>query len=302
MASVEARIMDLAARQHGLVTRSQLLRAGLGHDAVKYRIHTKRLLPVHRGVYRVGPVAAPLAHEMAAVLACGPAAVLSRVSAAILWDLLPAERGTVVVDVTVRSRNRRRREGIRVRCDPRLEPDEVTHVQRIPTTAPTRTVFDLAAVVGSRELDRVLARADRQGLVDQPALSSLLLRYSARAGIRRLRKLLEGGGGRALTRSEAEERFLALVRRAELPRPETNVSLRGYEVDFLWPAGRLVVEVDGFAFHSSRSSFESDRSRDAALTAKGYRVMRVTWRQVVRRPEATVARLAQALGMVGWRR
>jgi very-short-patch-repair endonuclease len=201
------------------------------------------------------------------------------------------------VDVTVRTPNRRRRTGIRARRDPLLGPDEVTHVQGIPITTPTRTVFDLATVLAPPDLERALARADKRGLAELATLWSLVARYPTRRGSGTLRTLLLSGGGRDLTRSEAEERFLTLLKRAELPRPEVNASLGRYEVDFLWRTERLVVEVDGFAFHSSRSSFEDDRRRDAALAARAFRVVRVTWRQIVRRPEATVARLAQALAV-----
>lgn len=105
----------------------------------------------------------------------------------------------------------------------------------------------------------------------------------------------------ALTRSEAEERFLALVRKARLPDPAANVTVGGYEVDFFWDFGGLVVEVDGFAFHSSARMFESDRRRDADLAAAGVRVMRVTWRQIVSEPEALLVRLAQALARTDMR-
>jgi very-short-patch-repair endonuclease len=104
-------------------------------------------------------------------------------------------------------------------------------------------------------------------------------------------------GNPAFTRSEAERRLLALIRAAGLPPPRTNVHVGPYEVDFLWPAHRLVVEVDGFAFHSSRAAFERDRRRDADLQARGLRVTRVTWRQLEREPHAVVARLAAALAL-----
>jgi very-short-patch-repair endonuclease len=101
--------------------------------------------------------------------------------------------------------------------------------------------------------------------------------------------------GPQLTRSEAERRFLDLIERARLPRPRTNVRIGRYEVDLLWPEQRLIVEVDGYAFHSTRAAFERDRARDAELIAAGYHVIRVTWRQLVEEPEATVALLAAAL-------
>lgn len=100
----------------------------------------------------------------------------------------------------------------------------------------------------------------------------------------------------SLTRSEAEARLLDLIRRAELPPPNTNVRLRGYEVDFHWPECRLVVEVDGYAFHGGRASFERDRRRDAALAIAGHRVVRLTWRRITGEPEAIVRDLRALLG------
>jgi very-short-patch-repair endonuclease len=98
-----------------------------------------------------------------------------------------------------------------------------------------------------------------------------------------------------LTRSEAERRLVSLVRAAGLPAPEHNVRIDGLEVDLFWRDHALVIEVDGFAYHSGRAAFERDRSRDARLTALGIAVMRITWRQLVHEPHAVVARLAQAL-------
>jgi very-short-patch-repair endonuclease len=107
--------------------------------------------------------------------------------------------------------------------------------------------------------------------------------------------LVEAESVPGVTRSEAEERFLELIRKSKLGNPMTNAELAGYRVDFLWRHERLVIEVDGHAFHSSRARFESDRMRDAVLVAAGMRVMRVTWQQIVHEPEALVARVAQAL-------
>ena len=114
-----------------------------------------------------------------------------------------------------------------------------------------------------------------------------------------LRALLVGDASPAFTRSEAEARFLALIRKAQLSEPETNVRVGGYEVDFLWRRERVVVEVDGFAFHSSRRTFENDRRRDRELTARGFNVLRVTWRQVASESEALLVRLTQTLARAG---
>lgn len=103
------------------------------------------------------------------------------------------------------------------------------------------------------------------------------------------------GDGPSVTRSEAERRLLALLRRAQLKPSATNTKLAGHEVDVLFADQRLVVEVDGYAFHRTRAAFERDRRRDADLAAAGFRVVRVTWRALTNEPEAVLARLAGAL-------
>jgi very-short-patch-repair endonuclease len=300
----EDRIAGLAARQRGLVTRAQLLRAGVSPHAVDRRVKTGRLRPVHRGVYLVGPLVVRHARELAAVLACGPHAALSHRSAAALWQLLPDRPETEPVDVTLRRGDRGNRPGIRVHRVFSMGPRDVTKLDGIAVTTPARTLLDLAGLLDGRELERVLALAERRDLVSRRQLHSLLARRSGRRGARPLRELLGRGARPAFTRSEAEDRFLALIRRARLPSPEANVRIGDCEVDFLWREPRLVVEVDGFAFHASERQFESDRRRDARLLAAGFHVMRVTWRQLVDEPEALLVRVTQVLERLsppGWR-
>ena len=286
-------IEQIAAGQLGLVTRAQLRARGITAHAIAGRVHTKRLRPLHRGVYRVGPVVAPHARELAAVLACGPQAVVSHRSAGWLWQLLP-DPGDVPVDITQRKGERGRRPNIR-RHRVSLSAKDVTIRDKIPVTTPLRTVLDLAAVLDQRDLERVLARVERESLLEQRDLQSLMAKHAGRPGAPMLRVLLESEAGPALTRSEAEERLLMLIRKAQLPAPETNVRVGDYEVDFFWRRERLVVEVDGYAFHTIRRKFENDRRRDAWLVAEGVRVMRVTWRQLIDEPEAMLVRLAQTL-------
>jgi very-short-patch-repair endonuclease len=289
----EREIAKLAARQLGVVTRAQLLRIGLTRDAVDHRVKSSRLHPIYRAVYLLGhPRPTDGARELAAVLACGPSAVASHRSAAGLWRLLPGPRD--LPDVTVPGRDCRRRE-IRVHLVAALDHRDVRTVRGIPVTTPARTLLDLAAVVTTRELEQALAEAHARRLARRSDLLSLLARVGARPGAAPLRSLLDADTAPALTRSEAEERFLALIRKAELPPPEVNVRVGRHEVDFLWRQQGLVVEVDSFAFHSSRAAFERDRLRDAERGAAGFRVLRVTWRQIVDRPEALVARMATAL-------
>jgi very-short-patch-repair endonuclease len=231
---------------------------------------------------------------MAAVLACGPGAVISHRTAGRMWDLpVGAERDEIEVTV-VRSRAPIR-DGIRARRTTGLNETDVRRLDGVPITSPARTVLDLAAILHPHLLERVVAEAQRRRLVDRRSIADQVLRNARRPGTPVLRGLLELDGDPAFTRSEAERRMLVLIRTAHLPSPLVNARLGRYEVDFLWLEGRLVVEVDGYAYHATRSAFERDRAKDAALQAAGYAVLRVTWRQLVQSPEAVIARLAATL-------
>lgn len=285
----------IARRQHGVVGRSQLIVAGLSESVVDRRVRKGRLRRLHAGVYAVGPLSGRYQAEMAAVLACGEMAVVSHQSAAALWTLVPKPQTHGRVDVTVRGGLRTAGPMVRVHRTTTLQADETTVRDGIPVTVPTRTLLDLAAISRSRKVEQALARASREGMVDHASIRGLLERHKGRPGTRLLRDLVNRESGPAFVRSEAEAKLLSLVRKAGLEAPATNVTVEGREVDFLWRAARLVVEVDGFEFHSSSSAFEQDRRRDAALTAAGFRVMRVTWRQLTRERESLLVHLAQAL-------
>ena len=220
----------IAAEQRGVVTRAQLLARGVRRHAIDARVQARRLRPLHRGVYGVGPVAAAYAREMAGLLACGPEAVLSHHSAAWLWRLVP-DPGDAPVEVTVPEKDRGRRPGIRV-YRTALEPEDVAKLDGIALTTPTRTLIDLATVLASRDLELALAQAERQNLLDRRDLLAIVGKRAGKPGAPLLRDLLAGETGPALTRSEAEERLLMLIRKAQLPPPETNVNIGQYEVDF----------------------------------------------------------------------
>ncbi len=286
---------SLAARQHGLVARVQLLAAGVPAHVIDRRLARGRIDAVHRGVYRVSPAPLPYERQMAALLTCGASAVVSHRSAALLWKLLPGSPGDAPVDVTVPRRHPASLRGLLVHRVSCLPADEVTLVEGIRATVPARTLLDLARNGDPRELEQAVAQADRTGLTTRADLARLATRHPHRRGVMAIRALLAAGAEPAFTRSEAETCFLALVRKAQLPAPAVNVALRGYEVDFFWRAEGLVVEIDGFAFHSSPAAFERDRRRDAVLAAAGFRVLRITWRQIAREPQALLVRLAQAL-------
>jgi very-short-patch-repair endonuclease len=290
-------IAALAERQYGVVSRSQLLAARLGPGAIATRVSGFRLHRLHRGVYAVGHRAlVPLADEMAAVLACWPCALVSHRSAATsIWQLLDGR--PEVVDLTVTRAHQPRRPGLRMHRTRRLAPEDVRVVRGIPATSPARTVVDLAEVATDRELERAFDEAMTRNLTTTASVTAAVERMQGRRGTTRVRALLDRDSDPAFTWSEAEERLLALVRDAGLAEPAVNRRVGRHTVDFLWPDRRLIVETDGFRFHSTRSAFERDRARDGELTAAGFRVMRITWRQLTDHPLAVVAQVARALAL-----
>jgi very-short-patch-repair endonuclease len=160
-------------------------------------------------------------------------------------------------------------------------------------------LLDQAETVTSRELELAFDQPLIARIMGPAEVCELVGRAAGRRGSGRLRALLERQHGPKLTRSEAEQLFLALVRQAGLPEPETNVRIHGFEVDFLWREQGVVVEIDGFRFHSSRRSFEHDRRKDATLQAAGLLTMRVTWIQMQNEAYAVIARLATTLARRG---
>jgi very-short-patch-repair endonuclease/predicted transcriptional regulator of viral defense system len=288
-------IEALAARQHGVVTRAQVVAAGAPLHALEYRVKSGRLHRIHRGVYRVGPAVSPWEREAAAVLACGEGGVLSDRTAGVLWSIVRYPTGDVFVHVSVQGGGRRIGRGVCVHRIERLGSDERTVLHGLPITTPARTILDLARTADAAELEQAIALAEREGLVSREELGRLMDRYPRRPGTAAVRALLVRESGVVLTRSKAEALMVALFRKARLRMPEVNARVCGFEVDFVWRAEKLVVEVDGAAFHTSTRSFESDRRRDAMLAAAGFRVIRVTWRQLVDEPEAVIVRIAQAL-------
>jgi very-short-patch-repair endonuclease len=220
---------------------------------------------------------------------------VSHVSAAHLWALLPYPAQPCPVEVTVRSRHSRVRRGIRVHRVRDLDPRDVRTFERIPVTTPARTILDLAGTQPTRVFEQALAVAQDRRLVTDRHLEAVLQRSPRRPGAGVLRGVLTSEAEPALTRSKAEERFLSLIRSTGLPQPEVNARLGPYEVDFLWRRERLVVELDGYAYHSSRAAFERDRLRDAELQADGLKVMRVTWRHIADTPGEVLGRVQRAL-------
>ncbi len=296
---VDAVIAQLAGQQHGLVARRQLLAVGVGRRAIGNRVARGRLHVVHRGVYAVGHrVLGSRGHWIAAVLAASPGAVLSHRSAGSLWGMLRAT--PPVNEITVGSK-RASRDGLKIHRSS-LPADEITVRDGIPVTSVTRTVLDLAAVLPHDRLERAIEEAETRRLVDALSIDDLLTRHPRRHGATALRTILADRRlGSAVTRSELEDRFLAFLDAHCLPQPEVNVGLevRGswMECDFVWRSVRLIVELDGRRTHHTIAAFERDRVRDRALHAAGWRVVRVTWRQLHADQDQLAADLRDLLGI-----
>lgn len=266
----DRKIAVLAERQHGVVARRQLVALGLSDDAIERRLAARRLHLLHRGVYAVGHTVLRVEGRwMAATLAT--TGVLSHATAAGAWGLRPPATGLIHVTAT----SARRRSGVKVHRNA-LGPRDTTIRRGIPITTPARTIIDLARTIDGRPLEHALDIAEQRRLVDfselthrpiPPSLQAVLSLYTACA-----------------TRSELEERFLRLCDDHGLPRPHINTRIEGHEVDFVWRDQRLIVEVDGYAYHRSPTSFEDDRERDVTLALAGWRVLRFTWTQITRRP------------------
>jgi very-short-patch-repair endonuclease len=228
---------------------------------------------------------------MAAVLACGPGAVLSHRSAAALWGIRENRRASI--DVTAPNRRGRVPKGIDAHRDGSLASVDRTTLNGIPCTSAARTLLDIASVVPVWELRRAIAEAEVLRLLDFSAVRALIRRSRGRRGVARLRLLLEElDPATKRTRSELERRFLRMCTRAGLPRPEVNVSLDVgagcLEADFLWRDAGLIVEADSHRYHDTTSAFERDRRRDQRLQLAGWRVTRCTWAQVEHEPRALV--------------
>jgi len=294
---VEAWIAALAARQHGVVARRQLMER-LSRHAVETRVTGRRLIRVRAGVYGVGHVALSRnGYRMAAVLSAGDGAALSHREAAALWGIRNTARARIEVTAPGHSRGDT---SVQVHRG-RLPADEVTSHDGISVTTPSRTLFDLATVLNRTRLERAVHEAEVRRLLSPTSLPALLERHPGRRGAKTLRAILDDLADRGVevTRSEFEDRFLEILDGAGLPRPDVNAeiptALRAYEVDATWTARRLAVELDGGAVHRTRRAFEEDRVRDRALAVAGWTVVRITWRELRDRPDRVAADVANLL-------
>jgi very-short-patch-repair endonuclease len=292
-------LSELARRQHGVVGRWQLMERGWSEEEIKWRLHAGRLHRLHAGVYSLTPrqLVSRQGWWMAAVLASGPDALLSHWSAASLWLIRPNSRSRIDVTVLHRSRSAK----AIYRHISQVPPDERSVKEGIPVTSVHRTIFDLAATSSIDDVVAMIKEAEYLSLYDKLSLWDLLDRYPGKRGSRNLRfslkRITEEPTGRK--RSKLEERFAPFLRRYHLPLPRFNdwifLGSKRYRADCHWPQRRLIVELDGWEGHSTRSAFQDDRARDRALKVAGYSVIHLTWAQLDSEPAEVAADLRALL-------
>jgi very-short-patch-repair endonuclease len=291
IAARERRLGALATRQHGVITRRQLLDAGLGLRTIERRVERGQLHRLHQGVYLSGgPEPSQRGRWLAAVLSCGKGALLSHRSGAGLWRLLRSSRGPVDVSAPAG----RGRPGIVVH-EGGIARDDRAEVAGIPVTSVARTLFDLAEVLDERRLGRAWEEADRLKLLVIPEVEAVCARGYGRRALRPIRRLIEEARASETTNSPLEDLVIELCREYDLPMPATNVQVLGREVDAFWPSQKLMVEADSYEYHGHRAAFERDRERDAVMQVEGYRVIRLTHRRMEREPEAVATQLRRLL-------
>ena len=284
-------VAELASAQHGVFGLGQLRALGMSTRVVNRRATTGRLHRIHQTVYSLVPREL-LKREglwMAAVLACGPDAVLSHRSAAALLEL--RDWGWTKIEVTVPRRSARRHEGVAVHRSTKLTAKDVTVVNNIPCTSAARTLLDLAEVVTMRQLERSFDQAEIAEVFDLKAIQDQLARNPTRAGAKAVRGVLETHYiGKTPTWSENEEALLAITRPLGIPDPDTNQFVilddggPPIRVDFVWRDQRVAIEADSRKWHLTRQRFETDRQRDQRLIAAGWTIIRTTWKQMTRGP------------------
>lgn len=292
---------DLAQRQFGVFSLDQAWALGFSPTCVRSRVARGRWRRVHRGVYSFGhSVLVPNGRLLAAVLACGDGAALSDRSAARLWGL--ANGGLYPVHVTVPGQAGRSIRGI-LSHQSRLGSEDRAIHEGIAVTSVARTLLDFCVTADDAAAAGAVEEAEKLRLFDLRAVERLLTASAGRPGSARLRRAIAANVPQTVTRSVLERAFRALCARAQLPPPLANheVVVPGdtFEVDAVWPAARLAVELDSRAHHLGAAAFDRDRRRDRLLTLAGWRPLRYTWLDVNGRAAATTAELALLLGVCG---
>ncbi|HEX5097678.1 MAG TPA: DUF559 domain-containing protein [Acidimicrobiia bacterium] len=294
-------LWTLAERQYGVVTREQARDQGYSKHQIDTMLKAGRLIPVHRAVYRVaGSPRTARQRAMAACFWAGPGSLCSHQTAGALLKLEGVRSRDLHITALQTVRRKTERPLVFHRTI-ELEPLDCAVVDDLPATSATRAILDLGAVISGEQLEVAFESARRLGLTSANAVARRFERFGGRGreGSSRVRQLLEAVGERP-AESTLEVKANRLLRRSRLRQPQLQVWITGgdgrrYRVDFVWPAARLIVECDGFAWHGQHLAWKRDRRRVAALEAAGWRVVHVTWDDVVKHPAETLFRISTAL-------
>lgn len=306
MSSAVTRICTgLADRQHGVVSRRQLIDRGVAESTIGSRAGSGYLHAIFPGVYAVGRRHVSwFGMWLAATMVTGEGAAIGFRSAATMWGFMEHRRTVEVLRIQ-RSAGHRSQVGIegdhrRISTHARrtglLPETQVAFLHGIRVTTVERTLLDLAGSLPRGSFERAFIEADRLGLLRDDRLRSLIPQSHGRRGGATYRSQVERRvpdiGG---FRSVFEVLFRDLIRAHRLPEPEINQVVCGFEVDFVWRRSRVVVELDGRAFHRGRELWERDLDRSNRLRADGWRLYRFTWRMVKDSPESVVEMLRGAM-------
>jgi hypothetical protein len=284
---IDAAIVGLALGQHGNITRRQLLDLGLTDDAIRHRLRSGRLFRVYPGVYSVGrPPAIPHERASAGVLACGPRAVLSHASAMVLWAFW--RHWDKQFEVTIAGGDRRPN-GIRVHRSTTLRWQDVTRQLGIRVTTPGQTLLDMSPRLSDKSLKRNVNQALGSPWLTEGQLADTLARHPRAPGAGRIARLI--GVNPSPTRSGWEDEFPDFCRKHGLPAPVMGAHVLGFIVDALFPAERVIVELDSWEFHKGKIAFNTDRDRDTDTLVGGYVTVRATWERIEERPGHEAKRL-----------
>lgn len=287
MSDHDTTVARIAASQHGVVTWRQLRAARIDRDGIRRRVRSGRLHRVHRGVYAVGHAGLSVeGRYLAAVLACGPGAVLSHRAAAHVLRLI---RGTPPPPEVI-APTKREVEGVDTHRSNRLHRLEHSVLDGIPLTTVPRTLVDLAADLGLADLARACHEAHVRHATTPAMVEAVIARAPNRSGTARLRQAFLGDD---LLLSQLETAFLKLLCGAGLPLPQTNVRRAEGRVDCHWPQFGLTVELDSYRFHATRRQWEDDVRRDRRTRDPNR--LRLTWGDVFERPRETLAELMPLL-------
>jgi very-short-patch-repair endonuclease len=277
--TAEQKLAAIGRRSHGVVTRAELLEAGVSRHEIEHRLRTGSLIAVFRGVYRVGHTAPSVdARYTAAVKACGEEALLSGLAAAWLWGLVKG----LAPPPEVSAPKERRIKGVRVRRVRQLEKGDGTICRRIPVTTVPVTLVRLSSLLSFDELARAAHEATVRYRITR-----------VQGAPQRLKAILEGDAPILL--SQLERGFRALLRKDGLDLPITNRRAGAHYVDCRWPDHKLTVELDSYRFHRTRLAWEQDRRRDREARARGDEMRRYVWRDVFEEPGEMLAELRELL-------